>query len=81
MIYFIQIKKGDIQMKIAIDKMIDERRCPERSLCIVATTGMTEQQREHKCYLCWREYCNINNIEIDYEYIEEKLLTNKKKSV
>ena len=68
-------------MKIAIDKMIDEHRCPERSLCIVATTAMTEQKREHTCYLCWREYCNINNIEIDYEYIIEKLLTNKKESV
>lgn len=59
-------------MRIAIDKMIDENRCPTRSFCVVATTGMSAQEREHHCYLCWREYCHLNGIEIDYDYIIEK---------
>ena len=60
-------------MKIAIDKMIDENKCPTRMFCVVATTGMSAQEKEHHCYLCWREYCRENNIEIDYKYIEKSI--------
>lgn len=60
-------------MKIAIDRMIDENKCPTRMFCVVATTGMTRQEKEHQCYLCWREYCRENNIEIDYKYLEKSI--------
>lgn len=59
-------------MKIAIDKMIDENKCPTRMFCVVATTGMTREEAEHHCYLCWKDYCRENNIEIDYDYIIEQ---------
>lgn len=54
-------------MKLNIDKLIDERRCPGRYFCVVATTGYDAQKREHICYECWRSYCEENNIEIIYE--------------
>lgn len=57
-------------MKINIDKMIDEHKCPAAYFCTVATTGYEEQEREHICYLCWKRYCKENNIEIEYWGLE-----------
>lgn len=54
-------------IKINIDKKIDEHRCPGLYFCTVATTGYDQQKREHECYLCWKRYCQENNIEIIYE--------------
>ena len=53
--------------KINIDKEIDAHRCPGFFLCTVATTCYEPWEREHKCYLCWRDYCKTHNIEISYE--------------
>lgn len=53
--------------KINIDKQIDNHRCPGLFLCTVATTGYDPIEREHKCYLCWKRYCQENNIEIVYD--------------
>lgn len=50
-----------------IQKSIDICRCPEPSLCTVATTMYDNHTRERKCMKCWFEYCKRNNIEIDYE--------------
>lgn len=52
--------------EINIDKMIDEHKCPAPMFCTVATTGYTATEREHKCYLCWKEYCKENKISIKY---------------
>lgn len=56
-----------MQRQINIDKMIDKNRCPGLYFCTVATTGYTQQEREHHCYLCWRQYCLENNVEIIYD--------------
>ena len=53
-------------MKINIDKKIDEHKCPGLYFCTVATTGYTQIEREHHCYICWLQYCRVNNIEIVY---------------
>lgn len=53
--------------KINIDKEIDAHRCPGFFLCTVATTCYDEWEREHKCYLCWKDYCKTHNIEIIYD--------------
>lgn len=53
-------------MKINIDKMIDEHKCPSAYYCVQATTCYDEIEREHMCYLCWKEYCKENKIEITY---------------
>ena len=54
-------------MKINIDKEIDSCRCPTLCFCSVATTCYEPQDREHRCYLCWKRYCKENNIEIIYD--------------
>lgn len=56
-----------MKMGINIDKKIDEGKCPAPMFCTVATTGYSQQEREHHCYLCWLNYCKENNIEILYE--------------
>ena len=54
-------------MKINIDKEIDACRCPEISICTVATTCYEPIEREHMCYRCWLDYCKKHNIEIIYD--------------
>ena len=54
-------------MKVNIDKEIDNCRCPALYFCTVATTYYESQDREHRCYLCWKNYCKENNIEIIYD--------------
>ena len=54
-------------MKINIDKEIDKNNCPGVYLCTVATTCYDKLEKEHKCYLCWLNYCKENNIEIIYD--------------
>lgn len=53
--------------RINIDKQIDNHKCPCSYFCIVATTGYDPIEREHLCYLCWKDYCKENDIEIIYE--------------
>ena len=62
-----KIEKKGLEMKINIDREIDNRRCPGVYFCTVATTCYEEWKREHKCYLCWLSYCREHNIEISYE--------------
>lgn len=54
-------------MKINIDEQIDKHRCPAMYFCTITTTEYDQQTKEHLCYLCWRNYCKENNIEIIYE--------------
>ena len=54
-------------MEINIDKEIDAHRCPGFFFCTVATTCYDEREREHKCYLCWKDYCKEHNITIIYD--------------
>ena len=56
--------------KIIIDEMIDKHKCPALMFCTVATTCYEPQKREHLCYLCWRDYCRENNLEIGYKYLD-----------
>lgn len=58
-------------MAINIDEQIDKHRCPGLYFCTVATTGYTQQEREHECYLCWKSFCNANNIQISYTDIDD----------
>lgn len=55
------------ELQINIDKEIDSHRCPIICFCTVATTFYDQIEREHKCYLCWLDYCREHNIEIIYE--------------
>lgn len=62
-----KIEKKGFEMKINIDREIDNHRCPGVYFCTVATTCYEEWKKEHKCYLCWLAYCREHNIEISYE--------------
>ena len=46
-----EVNRMKIEMKINIDKEIDNHRCPGVYFCTVATTCYEEWKREHKCYL------------------------------
>ena len=50
-----------------IDKLVEKHKCPGVFFCTVATTGMTQHERENTCLKCWLRYCKEENIEIDYE--------------
>ena len=50
-----------------IDESVEKHKCPEKSFCIVSTTGMSPHEREKTCLKCWLKYCKEKNIKIDYE--------------
>lgn len=54
-------------MTIIIDEKIDKHECPGIMFCTIATTFYDEIERQHICYLCWKNYCKYNNIEIGYK--------------
>ena len=62
------MKINNKYMKIQeIDNAVENRQCPEPSLCVVATTYDEPYIRERLCLKCWLQFCKIHNIEIDYD--------------
>ena len=54
-------------MKIQeIDSTVENNRCPAIMFCTMATTCYDSHTRERICLKCWSQFCEENNIEIDY---------------
>lgn len=49
-----------------IDESVEKHKCPGIFFCMVATTVMSQHERENTCLKCWLRHCEKEGIEIDY---------------